>query len=170
MAHRFSTNGRLDRDALMPELRAFLETLIRTMRLDVRFEVRAAEPDPHDVESPEVEVNFRGRDQELLVERGAELLRAIEYIALRAMHIDPKLLDHVRFECGDFVAMRIEELKLSAKVAAERVLESRQPFAFNAMSARERRIIHLALKDTPGVRTTSEGDGDRRHVVLYPAG
>ena len=65
--------------------------------------------------------------------------------------------------------MRIEELKLSARVAAERVRETHAPFRFNAMSARERRILHLVLKEEAGVRTESEGAGEERQVVVYPA-
>ncbi len=61
------------------------------------------------------------------------------------------------------------ELKLSAEVAAERVRQTREPFRFHPMGARERRIIHLALKDQPGVRTTSEGQGEMRQVVVFPA-
>src|SRR5207253_75651 len=113
------------------------------------------------VESPEVEVVFRGRDQDLLLERNAELLQALEYIALRWLRLDPHFYDHVRFDSGGYRALRIEELKLSARVAAERVRETRQPFRFNPMSSRERRIIHLVLKEQPGVRTASEGVGER---------
>jgi spoIIIJ-associated protein len=36
------------------------------------------------------------------------------------------------------------------------------------MSSRERRIVHLALRDYADLRTESEGEGLRRYVVLYP--
>ena len=112
---------------------------------------------------------FRGRDQDVLLERNAELLQALEYIALRWLRLDPHFYDHVRFDSGGYRALRIEELKLSARVAAERVRETRQPFRFNPMSSRERRIIHLVLKEQPGVRTASEGVGEQRQVIVYPA-
>jgi spoIIIJ-associated protein len=37
------------------------------------------------------------------------------------------------------------------------------------MSSRERRIVHLALKEMPGVRTESVGVGEERQVVIHPA-
>ena len=37
------------------------------------------------------------------------------------------------------------------------------------MAARERRILHLVLKGEPGVRSESEGAGEERHLVVYPA-
>ena len=58
---------------------------------------------------------------------------------------------------------------LAARVAAERVQTSRQPFRLNPMSSRERRIVHLALKEMIGVRTESIGMGDERQVVIHPA-
>jgi len=54
-------------------------------------------------------------------------------------------------------------------MAAERVAETGTPFSFSPLSARERRIIHLALKDLPLVRTESEGVGSERKVVILPA-
>jgi spoIIIJ-associated protein len=36
------------------------------------------------------------------------------------------------------------------------------------MSSRERRMLHLALKKTPGMQTESSGEGPSRYVVLYP--
>ncbi len=59
-------------------------------------------------------------------------------------------------------------MKLSARVAAQRVRETGQPFQFNPMSPRDRRIVHLELNGAPGVRTISEGSGDRRQLVVYP--
>ena len=37
------------------------------------------------------------------------------------------------------------------------------------MSSRERRILHLALRDHADLRTESDGEGPRRYVVVYPA-
>jgi spoIIIJ-associated protein len=157
-----------DRDAVVAGLREFLDLALKHARLDLRYDVRLLDP-ADDVEHTEVLVAFSGRDQELLLERNGELLLALEYLAVRFLRLDPKTYDRVRFDSGDYRAMRVEELKLSARVAAERVVASHQPFRFNPMSSRERRVIHLSLKDVPGVRTASEGAGDRRQVVVYPA-
>ncbi len=170
MQHRHIKDGKLDRAPLIAELRAFLNLLVSKMRLDVNYDIKefpgaAGE----EAEHAEVLVNFRGRDQELLLLQHAELLSAIEYLAHRCLQLDPHFYDHVQFDCADYRATRLEELKLSAKVAAQRVLETRQEFRFNPMSARERRVIHLVLKDVKGVRTSSDGAGDHRQVVIYPA-
>jgi spoIIIJ-associated protein len=120
-------------------------------------------------EGGDIVVTFRGADEELLLERNAELLLALEHIAHRWLRLDPRLHDRVRLDCGNYRADRLAELKLSARVAAQRVRETGQPHRFNPMSSRERRIIHLELNGAPGVRTMSEGMGDRRQLVIYPA-
>jgi spoIIIJ-associated protein len=66
--------------------------------------------------------------------------------------------------------LRIEELRLSAMTAAEKVKRTGQPFRFNPMNSRERRVIHLALRDEKAVRSESAGSGPARQVVVYPAG
>lgn len=169
MTKTFASDGTWDRETAVAELRRFLELLLKQARLDLRYDVRTQQPGADAIEEPEVLVLFSGRDQDLLLERNAELLQAIEYIAVRWLRLPPKAYDRVRFDSGDYRALRLEELKLSAQVAAERVRESRQPFRFNPMSSRERRVIHLSLKDASGVRTASEGAGDHRQVVIYPA-
>lgn len=169
MSQGFVVDGRLDRESLIAEVRRFLDLLLRGAGLDLRYSIRAAEPGSDDAENVEVLVAFEGPDQGLLLERAGELLQAIEYLAVRWLQLDPQFYDHVRFDSGDYRATRLEELRLSARMAAERVRATRQPFRLNPMTARERRIVHLALKDFPGVRTASEGMGARRQVVVYPA-
>ena len=58
---------------------------------------------------------------------------------------------------------------MSATVAAEKVRQTGTPFHFAPMSSRERRIVHLALRDQTDLRTESDGEGFNRCVVLYPA-
>ncbi len=159
---------RLDRERVVTELKRFLELAVREMGLELEWEISTSSEGAKPEEA-DVVVTFRGADEELLLERNAELLLALEHIAHRWMRLDPQLHDRVRLDCGDYRATRLAELKLSARVAAQRVRETGQPHRFNPMSSRERRVIHLELTGAPGVRTMSEGTGDRRQLVIYPA-
>ena len=134
----------------------------------MKFE-RWGPPRRRSLKIPEILVEFKGRDQDLLLEHNAELLLALEHIALRWLWLDPQFYGRIRFDSAGYRGIRIEELKLSARVAADRVRETRAPFRFNAMSSRERRILHLVLKEEPGVRSESAGTGEERQVVVYPA-
>lgn len=170
MSERWLKEGQLDTEAVIPALRSFLGLLVREGGFELRAEIEPRPvPASDDVENPDLIVNFQGRDSELLLARQAELLRAIEYLAVRWLGLDPQHHDRIRFDCQDYRAGRIAELKLAAETAAARVKQSRTPFRFNPMGARERRILHLALKNDPGVRTLSEGEGEQRAVVIYPA-
>jgi spoIIIJ-associated protein len=160
---------RLDRDRAVGELKRFLDLALREMGLTIDYEIQTPSAPANAPGEPEVTVVFRGADEGLLLERNAELLLALEHVAHRWLRLDPRLHDHVRFDCGEYRATRLEELKLSARVAAQRVRETGQPFRFNPMSSRERRLIHLELNGAAGVRTVSEGAGDRRQLVIYPS-
>ncbi len=59
---------------------------------------------------------------------------------------------------------------MAAMTAAEKVKRTRTPFRFNPMTSRERRIIHLALRNETAVRSESIGVGPYRQVVIIPAG
>jgi spoIIIJ-associated protein len=155
-----------DRQRAAAELKRFVELVAREMQLEIEYEISGTESGP---DRDALVVAFRGADQDFLLERNAELLLSLEHVAHRWLHLNPQLHDRVRFDCGDYRATRLEELKLSARVAAQRVRETGQEFRFNPMSSRERRIVHLELNGAPGVRTASEGSGDRRQLVIYPA-
>lgn len=152
----------------MGELKRFLDLAVREMGLAVEFDISVVPSADAGREESDVVVAFRGADQDLLLEHNAELLLALEHIAHRWLRLDPRLHDRVRFDCGDYRATRLAELKLSARVAAQRVRETGQPHRFNPMSSRERRIVHLELTGAAGVRTMSEGSGDHRQLVIYP--
>jgi predicted RNA-binding protein Jag len=172
----------LDGKRAAEELQRFLDLVLHEMNLATKYEIL---PAPHsrggdDTHAAPTEadgvgtdadivVRFGGADEDILLSRNGELLLALEHLAHRWLRLEPAMHDRVRFDCGDYRATRLEELKLSARVAAQRVRETGQPFRFNPMSSRDRRTIHLELNGAPGVRTMSEGSGDRRHLVVYPA-
>src|SRR5277367_5518453 len=153
----------LDTERARAEVERFIDLAIREMHLELERDITVSG------EPAEIVVRFHGTDEGLLLEDNAELLSAFEHLAHRWLRLDPRLHDRVRFDCADYRATHLEELKLSARVAAQRVRETGQEFQFNPMSSRERRILHMALTGAAGVRTESEGSGDRRQLVIYPA-
>jgi len=171
-ARSYVREGKLDRDAVAAALKGWLGAVMPKTGLSLRCKIQTAPNSAagdEEFEKPEIVVLFDGPDVGVLLERGAEVLLALEYLAVRSLRIEPPFFDRIRFDAGDYRAARIAELKLAARVAADRVRDSRQPFRMNPMTARERRIVHLALKDLPGIRTSSDGLGEDRQVVIYPA-
>jgi len=168
MAFRYFTGETFDREKFAADLAPVLRSILDAARLDLRFQILTVDEAGKDAGEAAVSVVFEGRDTELLLEHNAELLLALEHLMMRALRLDPRAHELVRFDAADFRATRLAELRLAAQVAAQRVRELHQPFRLSPMSARERRVVHLALANEKGVRTESEGDGERRRVVIYP--
>ena len=167
MAQELIQNGQLDRKAAADALRDFLEKIVRAAGLQLKVTVQVVEPGGGN--DAEVLADVDGRDKEILLERSAEVLKALEHLAFRALRLEPEFHEKIHIDCGGYRALRFEELRMTARVAAERVQTSKQPFRLNPMTSRERRIVHLTLKDMPGVRTESIGVGEHRQVVIHPA-
>src|SRR5260221_2971633 len=167
MAQELIQNGKLDPLAAADALRDFLETIVRVAGFQLKVTVSLVAAGAGG--DSEILDDVEGRDKEILLERGAEVLKALEHLAFRALRLEPEHHEKIHIDCGGYRALRFEELRMTAKVAAERVQASKQPFRLNPMTSRERRIVHLALKDMPGVRTESVGAGEHSHVVIHPA-
>ena len=153
-----------------PRIEEFLDIALDDMDLDVEYEVLEGVHTHPDLEDPDVVVRFSGPEVDLLLANKAEVLLALEFLTMEALRMPPE--DHSRlcFDANDYRLMRIEELRLSAVTAAERVKKTRQPFHFNPMSSRERRIIHLCLRNETDIRSESTGTGPFRQVVVLPIG
>ena len=152
------------------QLNTFLGPLVRHAGLKLKYRITVDPPmaDDRDWERPEILVEFAGPDSGLLLARGAELLRALELLAMEMLHLPGNEHEKINFDCMGHRKARLEELRMSARVAAERVRQSGSPYHFAPMSSRERRILHLALRDEHDLRTESDGEGLQRSVVLYP--
>jgi spoIIIJ-associated protein len=162
-----------DKIAVAKKIHELLGQIIRLggFRLKYRIVVDPVFPDSDsNWEAPVVLVEFSGTDSGRLKERGGELLRSIEHLALEIVGAGRE--DHLKvsFDCDGFRRRRLQELKLSAQVAADKVRETGVPYVFAPMSSLERRAIHLSLREAEGLKTQSEGEGAERHLVIYPEG
>ncbi len=156
-------------DTLRPKLEAFLNPAISHAGFDLSYELRTPENPHPEVENPEVTVNFSGPDVDLLLENRGELLLALEHITMEALRLPAEDHSLISFDANDYRLLRVEELRLSALAAADKVKRTHAPFHFNPMSSRERRVIHLALRDEKELRSESVGVGPARAVVVIPA-
>jgi spoIIIJ-associated protein len=145
-----------------PEIESFVKDLIDRSSLDLRVEVTQPEPD-------NIQVTFQGFDLPLLLGHNAELLDAFQYIARRAFAEDVADGLQLDFDANGYRQSRLSELELMAQKAAEKVKATRVPFVFDPMNAQDRRIIHMAIVDFPGIRTESEGEGQMRRVKIIAA-
>ncbi len=156
--------------AAAKEINELLNKIVRLGGFRVKYRIAVDPPVDQGAEwdRPAILVDFSGPDSGLLVARGGELLHALEMVTVEA--VGDMLDEHERisFDSMGFCQARTDELVMSAKVAAEKVRHSAAPYAFSPMNSRERRVVHLALRDEEDLRTESEGEGPARHLVVYP--
>jgi spoIIIJ-associated protein len=114
-------------------------------------------------------VTCSGPDVGLLIGRHGQTIDAVQYllnvIAYRAYGDGKK---DVVVDAAGYRARRQATLELLADRVAERVLESGEPEELEPMTAVERKVVHLRLKDVAGLGTTSEGTEPNRYVVVVP--
>src|SRR5262249_50175923 len=159
-----------DKVAAANKISELLNSVIQHGGLRLKYRITVDPPltEDRDWEKPEILVDLAGPDSTLLLARGGELLRALELIALEILRLSGDEHDKICFDCMNQRAMRLEELRAAADVAADKVRQTGTPYHFAPMSSRERRIVHLALRDHAELKTESEGEGLRRYVVVYP--
>jgi spoIIIJ-associated protein len=72
-------------------------------------------------------------------------------------------------DAGGYRDRQIERLKSLAQRMAEKALATNEIVALSPMSPHDRRIVHMAIAEIPGLATRSEGEGDDRHILVMPA-
>jgi spoIIIJ-associated protein len=151
-----------------PKIDQFLRPVLKNGGFELDFEVAAGASTDPEIENPELIVRFNGADVDILLANRAELLLALEHVTMEALAIPSEDHSRLSFDANDYRMLRIEELRMSALAAAEKVHRTGQYFEFNPMNSRERRVIHIALRNDAAVRSESLGWGPQRHVIVYP--
>jgi spoIIIJ-associated protein len=153
-----------------PRIEEFLHKIIADAGFKLTFALEPGDTGNPEFENPDLVVKFGGGDVDLLLANRAELLLALELITQEYLRMHSDDHSRVSFDANEYRALRIEELRASALAAADKVKRTGTMFRFNPMNSRERRVIHIALRNEGEVRSESAGAGPQRGVVIYPAG
>jgi spoIIIJ-associated protein len=113
------------------------------------------------------EIEIAGPDTGFLLERDAEVLRALDHLLQRVAQ--QRGLGRVILKCEGYREWRDESLRKQALALAEEVLADGQGRTTGPLNSYERRVVHLAIEVVDGVTTLSVGEGSERRVTVAPA-
>ena len=147
---------------------AFLQDLLERMGIG-GARVELVEPaTPSEEREDTIILNVTGDDLGVLIGRRGETLRDVQFITRLAVSRQIQNWPNIVVDI-EYYKMRREKLLVDlARRMAEKARLNHQPVALEPMPAHERRIVHMALRDYPGVFTESTGEDEARKVVIMP--
>jgi spoIIIJ-associated protein len=108
-------------------------------------------------------------DAGLLIGRHGQTIDAIQYLLNAISYRRGDERKEIVVDAAGYRERRRATLESLALRTAEQVSASREPAELEPMTAVERKVVHLALKEREGVETRSEGTEPNRYVVVVPA-
>ena len=142
-----------------------IQTLIDHLDADVVLTLKQVHND--DLDGPIFEIE--GDDAGLLIGRKGETLKTLQFLVRYV--VSHKLDERVNLmiDVEGYQQRRHQSLENMAHRVARRVSDTGRSITLEPMPANERRIVHIALSDHPGVTTESTGFGDSRQVTVEPS-
>lgn len=141
-------------------LRIYLENVLARMSIEATVSASAT--------AEVASAAIAGADLGILIGRHGQTLDALQYLA--AIHVNRGRRDRLQVvvDAEGYRKRREAALKSLAERSAQKVAREDVEVTLNPMSAAERKIVHLHLKDHPAVETTSEGQEPNRAVMILP--
>jgi spoIIIJ-associated protein len=141
-----------------------LKTLLDKM--SVEHEVVASEDEER------VTLEVKGPETGLVIGKKGQTLDALQYLVNKIVsrEVSEEESKPINVDAEGYRGRRAESLVELAHRLADKARRTGKPVAADPMSPADRRIIHVALANTPGLTTKSEGEGIYRHLVIIPTG
>ncbi|NPV59774.1 MAG: KH domain-containing protein [Actinobacteria bacterium] len=117
----------------------------------------------------EIHVDVWGDNLGILIGRGGATLQALQEIVTTIIRRSRQETRRITIDVERYRERRRQKLREYAENMAEKALSTKRPVRLDPMPARERKIIHDALKDIEGVESKSEGEEPERRIVISPA-
>jgi spoIIIJ-associated protein len=144
--------------------RTVLQRIVDSISSDAKISAEA--------NSERVFLEVAGGNAGLLIGKKGQTLEAMQTLVEKIVnkHSNNSNGDRIRVQVD--VAGYLETRKANLEKLALRLADKSKrickPISLGQMSAYDRRIVHLALKNDPGVRTRSRGEGHVRKLVIFP--
>ncbi len=135
-----------------------LEQLLGMLSLEGSFDIEETDE--------AVFVSIETDDAGRLIGHQGETLTALQQILNQIMFRQVEEPKRVILDVSGWRKNKEADLESRAKAWAEEVLETKQPMDLEPMPSWQRRIVHLVIENTPGLKSESVGDGPDRHLVI----
>lgn len=153
-------------DELLTLAQETVFTLLQHMNLQAQVSAQFAESDREDRRT--IYVDVRGDDLSILIGHRSETLNAFQYLA--SLMVGKKVQQWVQLvvDVEGYLGRREKQLHHMARRMAEQTVKTGRRQVLEPMSANERRIIHIELREHPDVTTESIGENPYRKVTIIP--
>ena len=151
-----------DESGLAGEIRDLLRQITAALGVEARLDVEE--------DDETVTVTCSATDAGLFIGRHGQTIDAVQYVVnaiVHRSHGDAR--KEVVVDAAGYRERRRLALESIAVRTAADVVRSGEPAELEPMTAVERKVVHLTLKDADGVSTASEGTEPNRYVVILPA-
>ena len=150
-----------DESPLAGEVRELVERIVYAIGVSGRVEIAEDEDT--------ITASVTGADLGMLIGRHGQTIDSIQYLlnAILYRRGDDERKEVV-IDAAGYRARRRATLESLAVRSAERALRSGDAIELDPMTAVERKVVHLKLKEFDGVETSSEGTEPNRYVVVHP--
>jgi len=133
----------------------FLERIMPHFPLELTYQIKKR-PDV-------IFIIFEGPDKNLLLRNDGALLLAFQHVLNKVSTVK------VQVDCEFYRRRKEKKLKDFAQKVAEQVSDSGQDEVLDFMNPYERRIVHIAVNQVPGITSESIGDGFLKKVKVFRA-
>lgn len=155
-----------EHDALLDHTESVVSKMLHLLKLEAQVSANygAAERDGR----RNIHVDIRGNDLSVLIGRRSETLSAFQYVASLIVGKQTEQFIQLIVDVEGYRDRREKQLIQMAKRMADQVTKSGRRQTLEPMPSSERRVIHIALRDHPAVKTESTGEEPYRKVVILP--
>jgi spoIIIJ-associated protein len=101
----------------------------------------------------------------VLIGRGAETLRSLQYVISTTLRNKNAALTRVNVDIADYKKQRAEKVAADARVWIEGVRQTGDSYVAD-LNAADRRIVHRVADEYDDIRTFSEGEGRDRRIII----
>jgi len=142
------------------EIANFLKDIFSRLGFRLKVEVRGG--------SKTFFVNLRGKDRRFLLINGGEPLSSLQFLLNKVFGRKKGWNHSILLDSDGFRRRREDRVREMALEAAEGVKATGEAKLLPPMNPYERRLVHLTVKEIPGVTTESQGEGFIKQVLVKP--
>lgn len=145
--------------------RRVVEELVEKMHVSARV-TAAYQPSEDPKEPPTIMVDIQGDDLSILIGRRAETLSALQYITSLIMGRELGEWHPLLIDVQGYRSRRERQLRQLARRMADQAVHTGRKQVLEPMTAAERRVVHMELRNHSQVTTESVGDEPYRKVTI----